>query len=58
MAEQKPMAGGFLLILAILIGFGWGVAEGDPVKGAVLGTAVGIVIAVIVWLWDRRRRRI
>ncbi len=42
---------------AILIGFGWGVAGGNPMKGALVGTAVGIAIAVLIWLSDGLRRR-
>ena len=55
MAQRNPTAGGFFLILAILGGFAWGAMSGLPIQGAVIGTIVGIVIATIVWLVDRRR---
>ncbi len=48
-------AGGFFLILAILGGFAWGAMSGLPVHGAIIGTAIGIVLALAVWLIDRRR---
>ena len=47
------MAGGFFLMAAILIGAVWGVSIGNPVKGLLIGTAIGIAIAVAVWLIDR-----
>jgi hypothetical protein len=53
--QRQKVSGGFFLMAAILIGFGWGVAGGDPVKGSIIGTAVGIAIAVLVWMIDRRR---
>ena len=54
--RRTAHAGGFFLILAILGGFAWGAMSGMPYFGALVGTAIGIVIAVAVWLIDRRRR--
>jgi hypothetical protein len=56
MAKRNPMAGGFLWMLAILIGTVWGVAAGNPMRGLLAGTAVGAGLAIIVWMVDRRRR--
>ena len=42
---------------AILVGFVWGVARGDPMKGVLLGTAVGLATAILIYAVDRRRRR-
>ena len=55
MTRRSPAAGGFFLILAIFIGFGWGVATGHPVEGVLIGTLVGVAFAVLVWLADRRK---
>ena len=49
------MAGGFFLMIAILCGTVWGIAIGNPAKGLLIGTAIGIGIAVAVWLIDRSR---
>ncbi len=42
---------------AILIGTVWGVAAGNPMKGVLIGTGAGAVIAAAIWLFDRKRRR-
>jgi hypothetical protein len=55
MARRNHAAGGFFLVLAIFGGFAWGAMSGMPVEGAVIGTLIGIVLAVGVWLVDRRR---
>ena len=56
MARRNHAAGGFFLVLAILGGFAWGAMSGLPVHGAIIGTLVGVVLAVFVWLLDLRRR--
>lgn len=56
MATRKPMAGGFFWMLAILVGAGWGIAAGNPMKGILIGTGAGAAIAAAIWLLDRARR--
>ena len=41
---------------AILIGAVWGVAAGNPMKGILIGTGVGIGVALLIWLLDSRKR--
>lgn len=49
-------AGGCFLTLCILAGFPLGLALGNPMQGILIGTGAGIVVALAVWLLDRRRR--
>ncbi len=53
--RNGPQAGGFLLALCILVGALIGTVEREPSIGVIVGTAVGIVIAVALWLKDRMR---
>lgn len=55
MRKRNPVAGGFFLTAAILIGFGWGAVEGQAMTGILAGTVVGVAMIVIVWLADRWR---
>jgi len=49
------MAGGFFLILPIVAGFGWGIATGRAMQGALVGLGMGLILMLIVWAIDRRR---
>ena len=55
MTDRPSAAGGFFLILAILVGFGLGTAYGAALFGTLAGTLVGTAIAIAVWLKDRKR---
>ena len=55
MTDRNPRAGGFFLILPIVAGFSWGIATDRAMQGALVGLAIGVVLALIVWAWDRRR---
>lgn len=55
MARPNPQAGGFFLILPIVAGFAWGLATDRAMQGAIVGLAIGVALAVIVWAVDRRR---
>ena len=57
MNDRSTTAGGLFLMLAILIGAFWGLSVGEPMLGILRGTGIGIVLAVVIWLIDRRRRR-
>ena len=56
-AMQRPTAraGGCFLTLCILGGFVAGLAIGNPMKGVLAGTAIGAMIAMLLWVIDRRR---
>lgn len=56
MANQtQSIGGGIFIVIAIAIGTAIGVAEGQPSIGVIGGALVGIAIAVVVWLRDRKR---
>lgn len=54
MATGNKRAGGFFVMAGILLGLAVGIATGDPMRGVILGTAAGIMIAILLWLIDRR----
>jgi len=56
MERRTTHAGGCFLMGCILLGFLGGLSIQDPLLGSLVGTAIGIVIAVSLWLLDRRRR--
>ncbi|MGB5076682.1 MAG: hypothetical protein WBO17_04305 [Sphingorhabdus sp.] len=49
------LAGGIFIALGLLVGAIGGVVLDQPSAGMVAGMAAGAVIAVLVWLFDRRR---
>ena len=54
-AMRNPTrAGGCFLTICILTGFPLGLAIGNPMKGILIGTIVGIAIVLAMWLIDRR----
>jgi hypothetical protein len=57
MTNRKPLAGGCFLTICILAGFPLGLAIRNPMKGVLIGTGVGILLAVALWLIDSRRTR-
>jgi hypothetical protein len=50
------MAGGFFLFLGIIGGLVWGTATGQAMRGVLIGTVAGAVLAFLFWLIDRTRR--
>jgi len=53
--QTNSKAGGCFLSMAILAGFAVGLAVRRPMEGVLIGTAAGILIALALWLVDRRR---
>lgn len=56
MTRQSTRAGGCFLSIFILAGFVLGLAIKNPMKGILIGTGLGILLALATWLIDRRRR--
>lgn len=56
MPRRNPLAGGVFILLAIVIGLVWGLLAGQPTVGVIGGTAIGIAVALMIWLVDRVRR--
>ncbi len=52
---SEPRAGGAFIALTVVAGAVIGVAFRQPSAGVVGGAAIGIAIAVCLWLADRRR---
>ena len=50
-------AGGCFLTVFLLLGFVFGLAIRNPLKGTLIGLGVGVVLALATWLIDLRRRR-
>ncbi len=53
--NQPRLAGGIFVALGLLIGAILGVALDQPSAGLVIGMAIGSMIAVVIWLFDRNR---
>jgi hypothetical protein len=48
-------AGGFILAASIIAGAVGGSMVGQPSIGFVVGTATGVLLALLIWLVDRRK---
>jgi hypothetical protein len=55
--RNTTRAGGCFLTICILAGFPLGLAIGNPMKGVLIGTGVGGVLALLLWLIDSRKPR-
>jgi hypothetical protein len=53
-AKRPATAGGFLIAAGLLLGTVVGVAVGQPSLGFLAGLAIGAVLALLLWLLDRR----
>lgn len=49
------LAGGIFIALGLLFGAIGGIALDQPSAGMMIGFAAGIGIALLVWLFDRKR---
>lgn len=55
MNNRSTAAGGIFIFLGLLIGAVYGIDAGQPMLWLLRGFGVGILLAVLVWLIDRRR---
>jgi hypothetical protein len=55
MNAPTTKAGGCFLTFFILAGCAGGIAIGNPMKGILIGSGIGVLVAVLLWLIDRRR---
>ena len=55
MGSNSTKAGGCFLTVCILGGFAVGLAIRDPMKGVLIGTGLGTLLALGLWLIDRRK---
>ena len=55
MEASRTRAGGCFLTLFLLLGFLYGLSIRNPLKGVLIGLAIGTVLAIATWLIDLRR---
>jgi hypothetical protein len=53
--RRNAHAGGIFLFVAPLVGVMYGIGRGDPIKWMLVGFAIGLAVAIAVWLFDRRK---
>ena len=56
MQGRSTRAGGCFLTLCIFAGLVIGIARQNPMQGVLAGTIIGAIVALALWLMDRRRR--
>lgn len=54
---SNSRSGGCFLTIFILLGFLFGLSIRNPLKGTLIGLAIGAVLAIVTWLIDRNRNR-
>jgi hypothetical protein len=53
---RTPAAGGIFLFLGPVIGALYGIGRGDPIRWMLYGFGLGVLLAIVIWLVDKRRR--
>jgi hypothetical protein len=53
MSTRSPSAGGFPIAIGVIGGTIIGLATGQPTIGFLAGLAVGVAVAVAIWLRSR-----
>jgi hypothetical protein len=54
--RRTPAAGGIFLFLGPVIGALYGIGRGEPILWMLYGFGIGVALAVIIWLVDKRKR--
>lgn len=54
--SRAPLAGGFLIAIAVMVGAIWGIRQGQASLGVVVGFAIGAALAGAIWLVERMQR--
>jgi uncharacterized membrane protein len=54
--QGTTRAGGCFLTIFLLLGFLYGLSIQNPLKGTLIGLAIGAILAIATWLIDRARR--
>jgi uncharacterized membrane protein len=52
---SKGMAGGFFIMIALLAGSIIGIIYDEPSMGMIIGFAIGVILAIAIWLIDSRK---
>lgn len=53
--SRPRLAGGIFVALGLLVGAIVGIALNQPSAGMIAGFGIGTAIAMIIWLFDRKR---
>jgi hypothetical protein len=53
--SQPRLAGGIFIALGLLAGAIGGIAMNQPSAGMIIGFGAGAAVALLVWLFDRKR---
>ena len=54
--RPTPAAGGIFLFLGPVVGAVYGISRDEPILWMLYGFALGVVLAIFMWIIDRRRR--
>lgn len=53
--RRTPAAGGIFLFLGPVIGAVYGISRGEPILWMLYGFGAGVLLALLIWLIERRR---
>ena len=53
--RRNAQAGGIFLFVLPVVGLFYGIGRGDPIKWLLVGFAIGLAVAIGVWIVDRRK---